>query len=180
MANAGIFLFRENSHGSDGNRTAVLMISSQRLWALDHEAGHFRMLAVCFVATGLTKSMKCFAETFRVIIEHKAAVTMRQTLFIILHCRSFYSTCTQRYVCLSVCLKANKCKVKCTLVQALSLFTGRMAHRGVEIKLYFSWPLHQKWWEVSVTHWPHFILGKDPVPIVQKAGGPEETVWTSA
>jgi len=31
--------FRENSHGRAGNRTRDLMISSQRLWPLDHEAG---------------------------------------------------------------------------------------------------------------------------------------------
>jgi len=29
-----------------------------------------------------------------------------------------------------------KCKVKCILVQALKLCTGRMAHRGVEVQLY--------------------------------------------
>jgi hypothetical protein len=31
---------RENSHGRVGNRTRDLMISSQRLWPLDHEAGY--------------------------------------------------------------------------------------------------------------------------------------------
>jgi hypothetical protein len=36
---AGILPFRENSHGRAGNRTRDLMISSQRLWPLDHEAG---------------------------------------------------------------------------------------------------------------------------------------------
>jgi hypothetical protein len=30
---------RKNSHGRTGNRTRDLMISSQRLWPLDHEAG---------------------------------------------------------------------------------------------------------------------------------------------
>ena len=39
MVTAGILPFRENSHGRTGNRTRVLMISSQRLWPLDHEAG---------------------------------------------------------------------------------------------------------------------------------------------
>jgi len=39
MVTAGILLFRENSHGSAGNRTRDLMISSQILWSLDHEAG---------------------------------------------------------------------------------------------------------------------------------------------
>ena len=40
MVTAGIFPFRENSHGRAGNRTRDLMISSQRLWPLDHEAVH--------------------------------------------------------------------------------------------------------------------------------------------
>ena len=38
MVTAGIFPFKENSHGRAGNRTRDLMISSQRLWPLDHEA----------------------------------------------------------------------------------------------------------------------------------------------
>jgi len=42
MVTAGILPFRENSHGRTGNRTRDLMISSQRLWPLDHEAGHTR------------------------------------------------------------------------------------------------------------------------------------------
>jgi len=39
MFTAGILPFRENSHGRTGNQTRDLMISSQRLWPLDHEAG---------------------------------------------------------------------------------------------------------------------------------------------
>jgi len=39
MVTAGILPFRENSHGRAGNRNRDLMISSQRLWPLDHEAG---------------------------------------------------------------------------------------------------------------------------------------------
>ena len=39
MVTAGILPFRENSHGRTGNRTRDLMISSQRLRPLDHEAG---------------------------------------------------------------------------------------------------------------------------------------------
>jgi hypothetical protein len=33
---------RKNSHGRSGNRTRDFMISSQKLWPLDHEAGHIR------------------------------------------------------------------------------------------------------------------------------------------
>jgi hypothetical protein len=32
---------RKNPHGRTGNRTRDLMISSQKLWPLDHEAGHW-------------------------------------------------------------------------------------------------------------------------------------------
>ena len=39
MVTAGIFPFKENSHGRAGNRSWYLMISSQRLWPLDHGAG---------------------------------------------------------------------------------------------------------------------------------------------
>jgi len=44
MVTTGILPFRENSHGRAGNRTRDLMISSQRLWPLDHKAGHSGML----------------------------------------------------------------------------------------------------------------------------------------
>jgi hypothetical protein len=39
MVNMEIFSFKENPHGRPGNRTRYLMISSQKLWPLDHEAG---------------------------------------------------------------------------------------------------------------------------------------------
>ena len=41
MVTAWILPFRENSHGRAGNRTRDLVINSQRLWPLDHEAGLF-------------------------------------------------------------------------------------------------------------------------------------------
>jgi len=44
MVTAGILPFRENSRGRTGNRTRDLMISRQRLWPLDHEAGLFNIL----------------------------------------------------------------------------------------------------------------------------------------
>jgi hypothetical protein len=34
----GISPFKENPHGRTGNRTRDLMISSQKLWPLEHEA----------------------------------------------------------------------------------------------------------------------------------------------
>ena len=38
MVTVGIFPFKENSRGIAGNRTRDLMISSQKIWPLDHEA----------------------------------------------------------------------------------------------------------------------------------------------
>ena len=37
----GILPHKENPHGRAGNRTRGLVICSQKLWPLDHEAGHF-------------------------------------------------------------------------------------------------------------------------------------------
>ena len=39
MVTGGILPFKENSHIRAGNQTRDLMISSQRLWPLDHKAG---------------------------------------------------------------------------------------------------------------------------------------------
>ena len=44
MVTAGIFHFRENSHGRAGNQTRDLTISSQR----DHEVGHIIFLCCAF------------------------------------------------------------------------------------------------------------------------------------
>jgi len=41
MVTAAILPLRENSHGWAENQTRNLMISSQRLWPLDYEAGRF-------------------------------------------------------------------------------------------------------------------------------------------
>jgi len=61
--------------------------------------------------------------------------------------------------------------VKCTLVQALRLCTGRKAHRGVRgIALPFLDHGTRRGWGVSVTPRPLFTPGKDPVSIVQEAG----------
>ena len=70
-------------------------------------------------------------------------------------------------------------KVKCTLVQALRLCTGRTAHRGRRgIALPFLDHGTKRGWGVSVTPRPLFIPGEDPVPIVQEAGRAPEPVWT--
>jgi len=60
--------------------------------------------------------------------------------------------------------------IKCTLVQALRLCTGRTAHRGSRgIALLFHDYSTRRGWGVSVTPRPFFTPGKDPVPIVQEA-----------
>jgi len=72
-------------------------------------------------------------------------------------------------------------KVKCTLVQALRLCTGCMAHRGSRgIALLFHDHSTRKEWGVSVTPRPLFTPGKGPVPIVQEAGWAPGPVWTGA
>ena len=72
-------------------------------------------------------------------------------------------------------------KVKCTLVQALRLCTGRTALRGSRsIALPFHDHGTRKGWVVSVTSGPLFTPGKDPVPIVQEAGWAPRPVWTGA
>jgi len=72
-------------------------------------------------------------------------------------------------------------KVKCTLVQTLSLCTGRTAHRGSRgIALPFLDHSTRRGWGVSVTPRPLFTPGKDLVPIVQEAGWAPGPVWTGA
>jgi len=64
-----------------------------------------------------------------------------------------------------------KVKVKCTLVQAVRFCTGHTAHRGSRgIALPFLDHGTRMGWGVSVMSRPLFTPGKDPVPIVQKAG----------
>ena len=72
-------------------------------------------------------------------------------------------------------------KVKCTLVQALKLCTGRTALRESRgIALLFHDHGTRGGWGVSVTSRPLFTPGKDPVPIVQEAGWAPGPVWTGA
>ena len=75
---------------------------------------------------------------------------------------------------------AVKC-VKCTLVQAQRLCTGRTAHRGSRgIALLFYDHSTRRGWGVSVTPRPLFTPGKDPIPIVQEARWAPRPVWTGA
>ena len=73
------------------------------------------------------------------------------------------------------------CKVKCALVQAPRLCTGRTAHWGSRgIALLFLEHGTRRGWGVSVTPRPLYIPGKHPVPIVQEAGCAPGRVWTGA
>ena len=68
-------------------------------------------------------------------------------------------------------------KVKCVLVQALRLCTGRTAH-GVNRGIALLFLDHGKGWGVSVAPRPLFTPGKDPLPIVQEAGwGPRAGLY---
>jgi len=70
-------------------------------------------------------------------------------------------------------------KVKCTLVQALRLCTGRMAHRGSRgLTILFHDHGTRRGWGVSITPRPLFTPRKDLVPIVQEAGWAPGLVWT--
>jgi hypothetical protein len=72
-------------------------------------------------------------------------------------------------------------KVKCTLVQALRLCTGRMDHRGSRgIALLFLDHGTIRGWGVSVTPRPLFTPGKDPILIVQEGGWAPGQVWIGA
>jgi len=74
-----------------------------------------------------------------------------------------------------------KVKVKCTLVQALRLCTGRTAHRGSRgIALLFHDHGTRRGRGVSVTLRPLFTHGKDPVPIVHEDCWAPGPVWTGA
>jgi hypothetical protein len=75
----------------------------------------------------------------------------------------------------------NQERIKCALVQALRLCTGRTAHRGSRgIALLFHDHGTRWGWAVSVTPRPLFTPGKDAVPIVQEAGWAPGPVWTGA
>jgi hypothetical protein len=72
-----------------------------------------------------------------------------------------------------------KVKVKCTLVQALRLCTGRMAYRGSRgIALTFHDHVTRRGCGVSVTPRPLFTPGEDPLPILHEAGWAPGLVWT--
>jgi hypothetical protein len=100
-------------------------------------------------------------------------------LWLILIFLSFCQTsasmeCRSLSVCLSVqsWLLQVKKKVKCTLVQALRLCTGRTAHRGSRgVALLFHDHGTRRGWGVSGTHRSLFTPGNDPVPLYKRLDG---------
>jgi len=81
----------------------------------------------------------------------------------------------QRLVFLELGNKTHiKVKVKCTLVQALRLSTGRTVHRGIRgVILLFPDHGTRRGWGVSVTHRPLFTPGKTRYPFYRSLGGPQ-------
>ena len=71
-----------------------------------------------------------------------------------------------------------KVRVKCTIVRALRVCTGRTAQRGSRGIALLFWPRHWTGWGVSVTPRPILIPGKNAVPIVHEAGWAPGPVWT--
>ena len=70
---------------------------------------------------------------------------------------------------------------KCTLVQALRLCTGCMAHRGTRgIALLIHDHGPRMGWVVNTMTRPLYTPGKDLVPIVQEAGWAPGPFWTGA
>jgi len=70
--------------------------------------------------------------------------------------------------------KSKVSKVKCTLVQALRLCTGRMAHRGSRgIALPFLDHGTRRGWGVSLTPRPFLSPGKTRYPLYRRLGGPQ-------
>ena len=67
-----------------------------------------------------------------------------------------------------------KKKVKCTLVQALRLCTGRTADRGSrDIALLFQDNCTRRGWEVIFTPRPLFTTGKSRYPFYRRLCGPQ-------
>ena len=87
-------------------------------------------------------------------------------------CRNFVNTLKHQIIWIKV-------KIKCTVVQALRLCTGRTAHRGSRgIALLLLDHGTRRGWVINFTPRPRFPPGKDPVPIVQEAGWTPGLLWT--
>ena len=89
------------------------------------------------------------------------------TLYIYTHTHTHTHTYIHKNTCVWL-------KVKCTLIQALRLSTGRTAHRGSRgLALLFLDHGTIRRWVVSVTPRPLFIPGKTRYPFYRRLGGPQ-------
>ena len=110
---------------------------------------------------------------------HTVITAKTQVFWILMSCQLVKIATFQMFIVLPS--SGSKKKVKCTLVQALRLCTGRTAYRGSRgIALHFHDHGNRRRWGVSVTPRPLFTTGKDTIPIVQEAGWAPGPVWTSA
>jgi hypothetical protein len=115
MVTMGIFPFEKNPRGRTGNRTRDLMISSQKLWPLDHEAGHpTRVINVeigkrslitlphrvrhllliswrssLFLCKGLWKSIPSSIQTLKKGVENVSELFKRRSVSMLFHCSDF-------------------------------------------------------------------------------------------
>jgi hypothetical protein len=77
-------------------------------------------------------------------------------------------THTHTYMCVYIYIKVKWSRYRPGLVQRVGRGIGLLFHdRGT-----------RRAWVISSTPRPHFIPGKDPVPILQEAGWASEPVWT--
>ena len=91
------------------------------------------------------------------------------------------STWITRVNTVIACLWTKVKRVKCALVQALRLCTGRTAHRGSRGIAILLLDHGTRWgWGVSTTPRSLFIPRKDPLSIVQEARWTPVSVWTGA
>ena len=178
MVTAGIFPFKENSHGRAGNRTRDLMISSQRLWPLDHETGLY------YINVIKCQDLHIFELVFTPLAANIERITVKKCQIAVGEVLVLWSTKALlkagRFRSFSFCapfqstpLLHLKVKVK------WSRYRPGVAQRvGRFIDLLFHDRGTRRGWVFSSTLRPHFTLGKEPVPILQEAGWAPGPVWT--
>ena len=96
-------------------------------------------------------------------------------------CRGFWCWCSTCGIqCwTSLNLKYGRWRTSQQVKVKWSRFRPGMARSvGRDIALPFHDRGTRRGWEVSSTPWPHFTLGKDPVPILQEADWAPGPVWT--
>jgi len=142
MVTAGISLFRENSNGWAGNRTRDLMISSQRLWPVDHDAGLLGSISetglLCLMLLNvlrvLIKGLYC--DTFRLW----GSLAWRGLLMCVSSCRCDMVHCTFRL--LVHCFQVGNI-ILWFILRSLNQLTLYMSQPSTVI-IYGLWSLHMR------------------------------------